>query len=134
MDLELNAARLWRLRRKHYSIEGARCSSCGALFYPPRRACPHCGSRDVALSPLPRRGKLVAWTPLYDVGGNFEESRPLYIGVIDLGGARVVLPLTDVFDERELLEGAEVELVFRRIVEAGSAGPIHYGLKARIAK
>lgn len=122
---------MWRLRETHYSLVGRRCASCGRAFYPPKHVCPYCGSRDLVEYRPPKRGFIIYWTKLYDVGEEHLDKRPVYIALVQLGEVRVVLQLTDVTSDSDLKERREVELVFRKLVEDGEHGIIHYGVKAR---
>ncbi len=121
----------WRTRIPRYRLLGARCRSCGRLHYPPLKACPYCGSRDLEEAQLPRQGRLLAYTAVYSVEEGGREESPVYVGLIDLGVARVVAELTDVVDPSQLKPGAPVEAVFRMISEEDDEGVIVYGVKFR---
>jgi uncharacterized OB-fold protein len=41
---------------------GSRCSACGIVTFPSQASCPRCASTGMAEHPLPRRGRLWAWT------------------------------------------------------------------------
>jgi len=126
------APRVWRLRDAHYNLVGRRCTECNRAFYPPKHACPYCGTRDLVEYRLPTRGFIIYWTKLYEVGEDHLAKRPIYIALVQLGETRALLQVTDVTSDSELEEKREVELVFRRLVEDGEHGIIHYGVKARL--
>jgi len=121
----------WRTRLQRYRLLGARCRSCGRLHYPPLKSCPYCGSRDLEEAQLPRQGRLLSYTAVYSVEEGSREESPVYVGLVDLGVARVVAELTDVSDPSQLRPGAAVEAVFRRIGEEGDEGVVVYGVKFR---
>lgn len=129
----LSISRFWRIRDNHYRLVGKKCMRCGRAFYPPKRTCPHCGSINLENYEAPSKGRLISWTKLYDVGSEQEIYKPLYFGLMVFGELKVMLPLTDVTDEKSLKQDTEVELVFRRIKEDGEHGLIYYGIKARPA-
>ena len=123
----------WRKRIPRYRFVGALCKDCGRIHYPPRNACPYCGSRNLEIVPLPRRGVLESYSLVYSVPGDNRLNAPLPIGLIKLeNGVRVVAELTDVVPEK-LEKGIEVEAVIRRIGEDGETGTILYGVKFRPA-
>ena len=61
---------------------GSRCAVCGIVTFPVQDACPRCASTDMAERPLPRRGRLWAWTTQ-----EFPPPSPPYAGAT--GGAFV---------------------------------------------
>ncbi|BAA80876.2 conserved hypothetical protein AcaC [Aeropyrum pernix K1] len=126
-----STVREWRTRVPRYRLLGGRCSDCGRSFYPPAKACPYCGSRNVAETELPRVGRLEAYTVLYSVESGARDRSPVVIGLVDLGVAKVVSEIVDVSDPESLERGVQVEAVFRRIYEDGDEGVIVYGVKFR---
>jgi len=121
----------WRVRKHLYTLEGRKCLECGRTHFPPKSSCPYCGSTKLIEYYPPKKGKLLVWTKLYETCDDRSAYRPIYIGLLQLGELRVVLPLTDIYDEGKLKPGIDVELVLRRYVEDGDTGLIYYGLKAR---
>ncbi|MCE4625395.1 MAG: Zn-ribbon domain-containing OB-fold protein [Desulfurococcales archaeon] len=122
--------RWWRNRIPRYRLVGAKCKVCGRIHYPPREACPYCGSRDLEIVPLPRRGKLLSYTHVFSVPGDNRLSTPIILGLVDLGSAKVIAELTDVLPE-ELPNVKEVEAVVRKVEEQGGNGVIGYAIKFR---
>ncbi|MEK7498222.1 MAG: zinc ribbon domain-containing protein [Patescibacteria group bacterium] len=43
----MEIARHWRLNQQRYKLVGERCNSCESFIFPPRDACPICGSHGV---------------------------------------------------------------------------------------
>lgn len=128
---KLSISRFWRLRKEHYNLIGKKCLSCGYVFYPPKHSCPHCGSKALEDYVPPSEGKLITYTKLYEVPENYNERKPLYLGIARFGEMNVLIELTDIGDEGILKEGLKLELVLRKIKEDGDYGLIYYGLKAR---
>ncbi len=133
MSMELSIPKFWRLKTSVYRLQAARCKACGRVHYPPKKACPYCGSRDLEPVQLPKRGRLVSYTVVYAVPEGSRQYSPVYVGLVDLGPARVVTELTDVTDPSQLRKGMEVEAVLRRTRVDREAGLIYYALKFRPA-
>ena len=126
-------SRWWRKRIPRYRLVGARCQECGRIHYPPRPACPYCGSRRLEETLLPRKGVLESYTVVYSVPGDSRLHAPVLVGMVRLeNGVRVVAELTDA-DPENLKPGTPVEAVVRRIREDGETGIIAYGVKFRPA-
>ncbi len=103
--------RLWRKAREYLGPKALRCRGCGEVIYPPKKACPYCGSRDLEEIALPRRGRVVTYTVINVPIEGFP--KPTVIAVADLGGAKV---MAQVVEGAELLaEGAEVEVVLGKV-------------------
>ncbi len=67
---------------------GARCKSCGRVFYPKRGNCLSCKSQDLEEVELGDRCKLLTYTELYAVPLGVEEI-PLVLGIVEFdNGAR----------------------------------------------
>ncbi len=124
-------SRWWRSRIPRYRLVGARCAECGRIHYPPRKACPYCGSRRLEETPLPRTGVLESFSVVYSVPGDTRLHSPILVGLVRLdNGVRVVAELTDA-DPEDLKEGMRVEAVVRRVAEDGDTGVIAYAVKFR---
>lgn len=129
--MHMSPARIWRERIYRYRLVGRKCLRCGRIHYPPRPACPYCGSRELEEVELPRTGTLETYTVIYTVMDGFKEKAPLVIGIVKLdNGVRVLAPITDA-DLEELRTGMRVEAVLRRIRRDGSDGLIGYGISFR---
>ncbi len=124
-------SRWWRKRIPRYRLVGARCKSCGRIHYPPRNACPYCGSRDLEEVSLPRKGVLESYSVVYSVPGDNRFNAPVLVGLVRLeNGVRLVAELTDA-DPGQLKAGMEVEATIRRLREDGETGVILYAVKFR---
>ena len=123
------SARYTREIPQRYRLEAGKCSSCGNVYYPPRRVCP-CGGREFETVELPNTGKVVTYTIIRVGPSDFVEEVPYGLGIVEVdGGVRLMAQLVDVPLE-EIKTGMPVRLEFRKIYEEGKAGIICYGHKA----
>ena len=121
--------RVWRERIPKYRLTGSKCGKCGKTSYPPRKICPYCGSREVEVVPLPRRGKVLSFTVVRVPPRDYVKYSPFIVALIELDdGTRILSQLTDI-DCEEVKSGMIVEAVFRRYREQGEDGIIEYGIK-----
>jgi uncharacterized OB-fold protein len=95
---------------------GSRCARCGIVTFPTQGSCPRCPSTEMKEHPLPRRGRLWAWTtqefpppsPPY-AGPTGDDFVPYGVGYVELGDeVRVEARLTQT---ESLATGMEMELV-----------------------
>jgi hypothetical protein len=105
--------KIWRLRYKFFNLLATKCSECGFVSYPPKAACPKCGSRNIKEIKLPKKGKIISFTVIRVPIEGFKGSDPCILGIIDLGGARILAQLTDTEPE-ELKIGMKVEATIRK--------------------
>ena len=81
--------------------------------------------------PLPRKGKLVTFTFIHNLPGEFEVPR-LGIGIVELeNGVRLTCMVAEAPPD-EVKIGTEVELVFRRIQGDPEWEVLQYGYKAQV--
>jgi uncharacterized OB-fold protein len=103
--------RLWRRAHEYLMLRGLKCRRCGRIIYPPKRACPFCGSRDLEEITLPRKGRIVTYTVINVPIEGFP--KPTTIAVADLGGAKVMAQVIEGTDN--VSEGAEVEVALGKV-------------------
>jgi len=123
----------WRTRIDRYRLKATKCRDCGRVGYPASSICRFCGSRNIEYVKLiNEKARLLTWTVIYSAMEEFEEKRPVIVGILETieSKARITAPLTDVLPE-ELKPGMIMEPVLRRIREDGEAGLIHYGISFR---
>jgi len=133
MALRISPVRVWRDRVSRYRLVGRECKRCERRHYPPRPACPYCGSRELGEAELPRTGIVETYTVIYTVMDGFRDKAPLIIAIVRLDdGTRVLAPITDA-EPSEVRTGMRVEAVFRRIRRDGEHGVIAYGTAFRPA-
>ncbi|TMT86536.1 Zn-ribbon domain-containing OB-fold protein [Haloterrigena sp. H1] len=56
---------------------------------PPRRACPHCGDRELTERDLPASGEIVTHTTVFVPTPQFEDDAPYVTAVVDFDGVRL---------------------------------------------
>ncbi|PSQ02956.1 nucleic acid-binding protein [Halobacteriales archaeon QS_4_69_31] len=56
---------------------------------PPRRVCPHCGSRDLTEEPFPEAGEVLTHTTVSVATPGFSEDAPYVTAIVDFGAVRV---------------------------------------------
>ncbi len=99
-------------------LVGSRCGACGLVTFPAQDSCARCGGTEMVEHPLPRRGRLWAWTtqsfsppsPPY-AGPTGADFVPYGVGYVELAGeVKVEARLTEA-DPEALAQGMEMELV-----------------------
>lgn len=63
-----------------------RCKKCGTLHYPFRMRCRKCGELtpfEFETEPLPKKGKLLTFTKVYNLSGDFDVAT-LDLGIVEL--------------------------------------------------
>ncbi len=121
----------WRELPVRYRLEGGRCKDCGHTTIPREAVCPACGSTNVEMVKLPRRGKVVNYTVVWNAPRGYEYYTPYVLAIVELeDGTRVMSQLTDVAPS-EVKEGMNVEMVIRKTRVSGESGLIAYSYKFR---
>jgi len=124
--------RIWREFPQRYNLLGSKCKNCGKTFYPPRKICPICKSKDFINYKLPEMGEIISYTIIRNAPDGFNKYEPYAIGIIKLlDGTNVMMQIVDSnFENIEI--GKKVKLTFRRLYDGGDTGVIIYGHKAKI--
>ncbi len=126
----LTTARFWRETPQRYRMEAGRCTSCGKVWYPPRRICGECKGREFETVRLPDEGTLYTYTVIRVAPTAFVDQAPYAVALVDLAdGTRIMCQLVDCEPE-EIELGMPVRLEFRRILGEGEAGMLAYAHKA----
>ncbi len=127
----MSVPRYWREIPYHYRLIGSRCERCGRIYYPPRRICPACKSREFEEMELSGRGRLVTFTVIRSPPKGYERYAPYVVGMVRLEeGVNVVSQVVDCPIE-EVRIGMRLEATFRKVAEDGEDGIVMYGLKFR---
>jgi len=111
-------------RDGEFYLVGAKCRSCGQVFFPKRKDCINCfsGSCDELL--LSRNGKLYSYTISYMPVYHFDP--PHTIGYVELPeGVRVFSPLGDLAG-KHLKVGMDMELKVEKLWGEGENEVIGY--------
>jgi len=98
-------------------LNALKCRKCGLILSLSLPVCPSCrAEKEFDKVKLSRRGKIFTYTQEHYYP---TPEPPVTMAVVDLdGGGRILLQMTDC-DWREVKIGMEVELVFRKMHEAG---------------
>jgi uncharacterized OB-fold protein len=121
----------WRELPARYRLEGGLCRSCGHTMLPKGEVCPICGSKDIVTKQLPRRGKVISYSVIWNAPRGYEYYTPYIVALIELeDGTRLMSQLTDV-EPSQVTEGMEVEMVLRKVRVSGESGIIAYAYKFR---
>lgn len=121
--------RYWRERRYRYRLIGSECKECGKRYYPPRKVCLSCGSRELTEVKLVETGRVLSYTVIRVPPREFQEYAPYIIALIELDdGTKLLSQLTDVSPE-EIRTGIRVIATFRKVKEQSEDGIIEYGIK-----
>jgi uncharacterized protein len=127
----MEVARYWRTTGERYRLTGERCESCGAASFPPKGACPHCGSENKQPEAFSGRGELFSFSVIHNPPAGFEKQSPYLVALVRLAeGPMVTAQLTDV-DEADVYTGMPLEMVTRVLREDGERGMLVYGYKFR---
>ena len=121
---------MWRSIPERYNLIGSRCENCGRDFYPQRRICTDC-RRKGKLVPkkMPQEGKIVSFTRVHVAPSGYEHESPYWLAIIQLSnGVRILSQVVDSADD-QVVENANVRMVFRKIYEDSREGAIAYGYK-----
>ena len=95
-------------------IYAYKCKKCGELHYPFRMVCKKCKSNELFgfdIVPLPRKGKLLTYTHLYTLPGDFMVTY-LALGIVELeNGLRITAQLKLPKPKTGMAVRGEVEVV-----------------------
>ncbi len=121
----------WREIPARYRLEGGKCRDCGYTMIPKEDVCPVCGSTNIETIKLPRKGKILNHTVVWNAPRGYEYYTPYVLAIVELeDGSRVMAQLTDI-SPSEVKEGMEVEMVIRKTKVSGESGIIAYSYKFR---
>lgn len=93
-----------------------RCSDCSAYNYPPKPACPECGSFDVTWADAEGVGEVYSWVVAHHpVHPLVQDKVPYAVAMVELAeGPRMVSRLLDV-DLDAIRAGLPVSVVFESV-------------------
>jgi len=119
----------WRNKEMYLRPKGSVCKSCGEKYFPPRKICIKCGSKELELYDLPEKGKVISWTVVRYPSEEFKEYAPYILGLIELDdGVRIVAQIADIKLD-EMRTGLRVRRIVRRAFEESDSGIIRYVYK-----
>lgn len=85
---------------------------------PPRRACPHCGSRELTEESIPESGEVVAHTVVHVPTPRFLDDAPYVTAVVDFGPVQLTGQVVDV-DPGSVSDGLSVSASVGRTATSG---------------
>lgn len=96
-------------------LVGGKCKKCGRISYPAKPICVACGSEEIGISPLSKRGAVYSYSTTMRPTSKLEA--PCTFAYIDLPeGVRLFAPM--LMEEGETLKiGSEAEIVFCELWE-----------------
>jgi len=119
----------WRIRDRYYRLLGNRCKSCGAEYFPPVYSCRKCGSESLGDVEMPKTGKILTYTRLFEPLPGFEDQIPLVLAIVELkNGVRVLAQVVDAAED-SVKTGTAVRAVVRKVQADGESGQFLYGYK-----
>jgi uncharacterized OB-fold protein len=122
-------ARYWREIPQRYRYEAGKCTSCGKVWFPPRRVCSDCKGREFETVVLPLEGEVETYTVIRVAPSGFGDLAPYAVGIVKLSdGTRIMSQVVDC-DPTEVTIGMPVRIEFRRVNEEGESGVLMYGYK-----
>ena len=121
----------WRRIRERYGLIGSKCEKCNTYYFPTRHFCKKCRRKGkIVRHKFSGKGTIYSFSLITAPPSGFKLESPYMIAIVELEeGARVTTQIVDWQGKKELQIGDKVEVVFRRIQEAGSEGIVHYGFK-----
>jgi uncharacterized OB-fold protein len=123
---------LWRRIKNVYNLVGRHCRTCNTKYFPPIPLCPKCRRKtdfiDTQLSGL---GKIYSYTVIHDPPAGFKDLAPYVMALVRLDEGPLVLSQIVDVDQDQLKIGMSVQVVFRRIGDAGRTGVLRYAYKFR---
>ena len=123
------SARYWREIPQRYRYEAAKCTGCGAVYFPPRLVCAECKGRTFEKVVLANTGKVETFTVIRVAPSGFTDQAPYGVGIVSLpGGVKVTAQIVDC-DPETLAIGDRLRLEFRRVRQDGESGILCYGYK-----
>jgi uncharacterized OB-fold protein len=131
----MGVARYWRQQDQRYNMAGNECGICKRKFFPKKTMCPYCHRRSLGKMTkyyFQGDGKISSFTVVHEAMPGYQSQVPYVIATIDLNEGDTVLGQIVDCDPEDVLEGKEVEMVFRKLGEEGRSGTIQYGYKFRL--
>ena len=125
----------WRRIPERCRMEGAQCLTCEQKFFPPRKFCPTCRRKGkIEGFRFSGNGTIFTFSEVFVPPAGYELEAPYLLAIIELDeGARITGQVVGVSDA-DVKIGDRVEMIFRKILEDGPEGLIHYGYKFRLVK
>jgi uncharacterized OB-fold protein len=108
----------WTSALEEDVLLGRECADCGYVTATPKAACTRCGCADAEVITLPTNGEVYTETTVFVPPEAFADTGPFGVGLVDVGGARIMAELEEV-----TAIGVQVELL-ETVDEEASPGPL----------
>jgi uncharacterized OB-fold protein len=123
---------LWRRIKNVYNLVGRHCRTCGTKYFPPIPLCPKCRRKtDFVDTQFSGLGKLYSYTIIHEPPTGFKDLAPYVLALVRLDEGPLVLSQIVDVNYEEVKIGMSVQVVFRRIGDAGRTGVLRYAYKFR---
>lgn len=131
----MTVPRFWREIPQRYQLQASRCGVCQETHFPPREVCPTCrrlsiGNIEKVL--LAGRGRILEWTRVHKAAPGYVRQVPYVVALIQTEEGPVVTGQVVDSPPEDVVPGAWVHAVFRRLGQDGEAGVIYYGTKWQV--
>jgi|WetSurMetagenome_2_1015567.scaffolds.fasta_scaffold739614_1 uncharacterized protein len=106
----------WREGARAGKLLGLKCPGCGTVTCPPRKVCSGCGSENLDIIELSKKGEIISFTVCYAVPTGFEG--PYVVAIADLeDGGRVMGDVLDIDPAKAGMDlmGKKVQIGFKEI-------------------
>lgn len=126
-----NEIRFANTRFGRYRLQGVKCASCGAIYFPERFACPKCHSRELKPYLCARSGKIdTFWIDFRFAPVGYGDIEHRIIALVTLeDGLTLIAEIVDI-PQDAVKNGMEVEMVLRKLRRT-DLGNVLYGYKFR---
>lgn len=123
---------LWRRIKQVYNLTGRLCRTCDNKYFPPIPLCPKCRRKsDLVDHQFSGLGKIYSYTVIHDPPAGFKDLAPYALALVRLDEGPLVLSQIVDANMEELKIGMSVQVVFRRLGDAGRTGVLRYAYKFR---
>jgi uncharacterized OB-fold protein len=132
----MTVPRFWREIPQRYNLQASKCGQCQAIHFPPREVCPTCRRASIGkmtMVNLSGRGSILEATRVHKPAPGFELQVPYFVALVKTEEGPIVTGQVVDSDEGDIVAGAPVKAVFRRLGADGEAGVIYYGTKWQLA-
>lgn len=123
---------LWRRIKQVYNLTGRHCRTCDTKYFPPIPLCPKCRRKsDLVDHQFSGLGKIYSYTVIHDPPAGFKDLAPYVLALVRLDEGPLVLSQIVDVDSNTIKIGMSVQVVFRRLGDAGRTGVLRYAYKFR---
>jgi len=123
---------LWRRIKNVYNLVGRHCRTCNTKYFPPIPLCPKCRRKtDFVETQFSGLGKIYSYTIIHDPLAGFKDLAPYVMALVRLDEGPLLLSQIVDADHDQIKIGMSVQVVFRRIGDAGRTGVLRYAYKFR---